>query len=138
MQGQPATLVIKLMKQVIQKMGLFVIQQDFVCCLTSHTDVSLHSALKHHIFTIFKSTRVTITVQNESSEVLLLCFFCCCCCSYGLSLFHRHILHQSFFTPKRKTKPNKSTTKYESSIQAKQKGHKLYLIIPNCGAKPAF
>lgn len=37
----------QLMRQVIQKMGLFVTQQDFVCCLTSHTDASLHSALKH-------------------------------------------------------------------------------------------
>lgn len=36
--------------------------------LTSHTDVSMHSALKHGLQHFFKSTCVTITVQNESSE----------------------------------------------------------------------
>lgn len=37
-----------------------------------------------------------------------------------------------------KEEKTKSTTKYESSMQAKQKGHTLCLIILNCGAKPVF
>ena len=61
----------ELMRQVVQKSGLFVIQQDFSSGLTSHTDVSLHSALKHVIYRFY----IYLCNYNGTEWIILMFLF---------------------------------------------------------------
>lgn len=61
----------ELMRQVVQKSGLFVIQQDFSSGLTSHTDVSLHSALKHVIYRLY----IYLCNYNGTEWIILMFLF---------------------------------------------------------------
>lgn len=114
----------QLMRRVIQKMSLLLIQQEFVRCLISHMPPCIHWKITSSTF-----WNLFVSLQNEwmnrSPSLFFVGLFVCT----DYHVFSTDTVYIEVYShPQRKPKRTQNLPPNTN----------LSLIVLNCGAKPAF